>query len=406
MHLITSLLILLVLARVFGRLFKAMGYYPIIGDIFAGFLLGPSVFGVLETTKGLQGIVELGVFLLIFAAGLELDLKDVLRTLKKRAFICSSIICLASFSSGLAIGMLFSFPIFTSAIIGLCFVITSIPVAYGVLNNLKLADSKLGHTVMGTAVVLEIFALLVLGIIFEAKEGSSLLEFINLIVVKGFLMLIFFFSVTFANKILRSEFRHIQRTQKLFKQLIEYIGEEAIFGVGMVFVLVFSTLAEALGFHFIIGAFFGGLLLNKDIIGTNFFHSMTHTLESITKHFFTPIFFAHLGLLINTDAFDNWFLIASIVSVGYLAKIGSSWLGAKVSQFSSSDAFKIGLILNSRGTFDLIVADLAFTKGLIDAKILSILVLFGVSSVAFNPVVYRQLFSKKEQIESKSNTNT
>ena len=395
MHLITSLLLLLTVSRVLGRLFKSLGYYPIIGEILAGLLLGPSVFGAVESTESLKGIVELGVFLLIFASGLEVDMKDFISALKERALLCSLITFLGGFFAGLGVGVLLGLSLFTSVILSLCIVITSIPVALNVLSNTKLMDTKIGHTVMGTAVVLEIFSLLVLGITFDTKENSSLMEFIQLVFLKGTFMLVFFFSIMIVNKILRSELRHIRRTQKLFKQLIDHIGEEAVFGVGLVFVLVFSTLAEALGFHFIIGAFFGGLLLNKDIIGTNFFHSLSHTLESITSHFLTPIFFAHLGLLINLSAFEDWPLVLMIIGAGYGAKIFSSWIGAKVSGFNHTEAFKVGLILNSRGTFDLIVANLALSKGHIDSRFFSILILFGVLSVLFNPIIYRLVFHKE-----------
>ena len=398
MNLISSLLILLAASRLLGRLFKALGYLPIIGEIIAGFLIGPAVFGFLEPTESLHAIVELGIFLLIFDAGLKLDLKDILSSLKGKSLVWGLVAFVGAFSAGLLTGTLLELRFVTSIIIGLCFSITSIPVTLNFLNNAKLANTPLGTAIMGTAVILEILSLLVLGISFDIKEDSSLIDFMKVIGIKGIFMLLFFFLVLTVNKFLRAELYHIQRTQKLFNQLISYIGDEAVFGMGMVFVLLFSTMAEALGFHFIIGAFFGGLLLNKDIIGTNFFDSLSHTLTSITSHFLTPIFFAYLGLLINPDAFQNGFLIATILGAGYGAKIFSSWLGAKLIRFSLNDALKSGVILNSRGTFDLIVADLALSKGYIDRDMFSILVLFGVVSVLFNPIIYRR-FPKQKPIK-------
>ena len=392
MHLISSLLILLAASRILGRLFKSLGYFPIIGEILAGFLIGPAIFGFLEPTASLHAIVELGIFLLIFDAGLKVDLKDILSSLKGKALIWGLIAFIGSFSIGLLMGALLELRFVTSIIMGLCFSITSIPVTLNFLNNVKLANTSLGHTIMGTAVILEILSLLVLGISFDIKEESNLMDFIKVIGSKGLFLLLFFFLVMTVNKILRSEFYHIQRTQKLFNQLISHIGDEAVFGMGVVFVLLFSTIAETLGFHFIIGAFFGGLLLNKDIIGTNFFDSLSHTLTSITSHFLTPIFFAYLGLLINMDAFQNGVLICAILGAGYGAKIFSSWLGAKIIRFSMTESLKSGVILNSRGTFDLIVADLALSKGYIDRDMFSILVLFGVFSVLFNPIIYRRFF--------------
>ena len=111
------------------------------------------------------------------------------------------------------------------------------------------------------------------------------------------------------NKFLRSELLSTPQSKNIISKLISYLGEEAIFGAGVVFVLLFSTATEALGFHFIIGAFFGGLLLNKDIIGMGAFESMTKTLNSITDQFLTPYFLPPLAftflwkLLINPPFF-------------------------------------------------------------------------------------------------------
>ena len=393
MHLITSLLILLAGARILGRFFQSLGFFSITGEILAGFLLGPAIFSFIDPdVDGLNGIIELGIFLLIFAAGLEIDLKDFIISLKNKALVCGLMIFFFTFGFGLAFGAFFDLPFFSSVVIGLCFSITAIPVSIKFLTSLDLIKTPLGHTVMGTAIVIEIIALLVLGISSGADNNYSLLEYFQLIVIKGASMLGFFFLVMLVNKIFRSEIRYLQKTQVYFNQVIKTFGEEAVFGIGVLFVLIFSTISESLGFHFIIGAFFGGLLLNKDVIGTNFFDSLTKTLKSITGHFLTPIFFAYLGLHINLDAFENITFVLSLLVVGYGAKILVSWIAVRFSGFSSQESLKMGLILNSRGTFDLVVAELALVKGYIDTKIFSILILFGVLSVIFNPVLYRQIY--------------
>lgn len=400
MHLITSLLILLTASRLLGRLFQALGYLAIIGEILAGFLLGPAVFNFIQPSTSLSGIVDLAIFLLIFSAGLEVELKDFVKSLRSKALVAGVIAFLGSFSSGLLFGFYFDLSYVSSTVIGLCFSITSIPVALGFLQNLKVNNTEFGNMIMGTAVVIEVICLFVLGVSLDIKADYSLVDYLKLILGKGCLMAVFCACIMVVNKFLRSELHYIQRTQKLFSGLVKALGEEAIFGLGVFFVLLFSTVSEALGFHFVIGAFFGGMLLNKDIIGTNFFDSLSHTLESITKHFLTPIFFAYLGLLIELNSFENVVFVAALFGVGYGFKILSSWIGAKATGASSLDALKIGLILNFRGTFDLIVADLGLNKKYIDAKIFSILVLFSIFSVVFNPVIYRRLNKSKDSQEN------
>ena len=402
MHLISSLLILLAVSRLSGRLFKAFGYLPIIGEILAGFLIGPAVFGFLQPTERLDAIVELAVFLLIFQAGLKLDLKDIVRFLKGKSLVWGLIAFAGAFSGGLLLGAALKQSFHASIIIGLCFSITSIPVCLSFLSNVKLSGVPLGSAVTGTAVVLEILSLLVLGVSFEIGEESDIMSFLKIIGVKSFFMGLFFFLVRTANKILRAEFYHIQRTQKLFSTLIRYIGDEAVFGAGVVFVLIFSAITEAFGFHFVIGAFFGGLLLNRDIIETDFFDSLSHTLTSVTSHFLTPVFFAYLGLSVSPDAFQDGGLIFAVLAAGSAAKILSSFVGAKMVRYSLWDSLRSSVILNSRGTLDLVVANLALAKGHIDKNMFSVLVLFSVFSVFLNPVIYRRLPAKSESSKSES----
>ena len=408
MYLITSLLILLAASRLLGKLFESIGFFAITGEILAGFLLGPALFNFIDPdVEGLNGIVELGIFLLIFSAGLGVDLKDFIISLRSKALILGLLGFIGPFSAGLLFGSVLDMPFLTSLSIGLCFAITAIPVAIKFLRNINLLESPQGNAIIGAAIVIEILALLVLGISSGSDADYKLLEYIKMVLVKGAAMFLFFFLVMVVNKIFRSEIRHIQRTQKFFKWIIHSLGEEAVFGIGVLFVLIFSTVSESLGFHFIIGAFFGGLLLNKDIIGTNFFDSLSHTLKSITGHFLTPIFFAYLGLRIQTEAFEDGVFVATLICVGYGVKILSSWIGARFSGFSKNEALKMGLVLNSRGTFDLIVVDLALTKGYIDSKMFSILILFGVFSVMLNPVIYRHFYHREDkQKEDNKNEGT
>lgn len=403
MHLLSSLLILLTASRLLGRLFQSIGYFAIIGEILAGFLLGPAIFNFIDPDiRGLRGIVELGVFLLIFSAGLEIDIKEFLSSFKNKALLNGLITFVSSFAVGMGFGAIFNLGLLSSLVIGLCFAITAIPVAIKFLQNIKWMDSPGGTVVIGTAIVIEILSLLVLGISSSFSENEGWIQFFTTVLIKGGSMLGFFLLVLLVNKFFRSEFGHIKKTQKFVKRLLEALDKEAVFGIGVFFVLIFSTISEALGFHFIIGAFFGGLLLNKDVIGTNFFDSLSLTLNSITSHFLTPIFFAYLGLLIQLEAFylDNATFVFSLLVAGYLVKIISAFIGSNICGFNKKESLKMGLILNSRGTFDLIVAEIAFVKGYIDSKVFSILVVFGVFSVILNPVIYRRFFNKSEDTKT------
>ncbi len=388
MNLITSLLLLLICARIFGRLFKSIGFQEIIGEILGGLLIGLTT--LVSPNEELNGIVELAVFLLIFAAGLEMNLKDIFSALRKKALICALTSFTISFTAGILVSRFMDLKLIPSLVVGLCFAITAMPVVVGFLQNLKIMDTQVGHLIMGSTVLIDIVALLFLGITFDMDKTHTVFEFIKIFSFKTFKMAFFFIAIMLVNKFLRSEISRANKTEKAFNKLISYLGKEAIFGLGIVFVLGFSTLSEVLGFHFIIGAFFGGLLLNKDIIGTTAFLSMTRTLNAITSHFLTPIFFAYIGLHFSIDAFNEWKLLLLVMSIAFLSKILGSWLGSRLACFTSKEALQVGIILNSRGVLDLIVANLAYSKGYISADIFSILIFLGVSSVIINPFLYRR----------------
>ena len=401
MNIITHLLLLLACSRLLGRLFKSFGFSSIIGEILAGLLLSPTVFNMVSPSKELNGIIELGIFLMIFAAGLEMDLQDIFGAMRKKAILCSLIGCLFSFCSGLGIGYFWGLPLFSSFILSLCFSITALPIVIRFMNNFKFMDTSIGHTVMGSAVIIDILALLFLGVILNIQDTNHYLEVFRAVGLKMIGMIVFFIIVMLVNKFLRSEILHISRSQNIIKKFLNYLGEEAFFGIGVAFVLIFSTVTESLGFHFIIGAFFGGLLLNKDVIGVNAFKSMSKTLHSITDHFLTPIFFASIGLYFSLEAFEQPWMLLSIMGVAYLSKIVGSGIGAFWGGFNLKDSWKVGIALNSRGILDLIVADIAFSKGYVDSKVFSILICTGLFSFIINPILFRQLTR-----EEKSNDNS
>ena len=392
MSLITSLLLLLTCARLFGRLFKSLGFQEIFGEILGGLCI--SMTGLITPGQELSGIMELAIFLLIFEAGLEMKLQDIFSVLRKQALVCALSSFFISFSTGFVMShFLLELGILPAFIIGLCFAITALPIVVGFLQNLNIMDTQVGHLIVGSAVLIDILALLCMGIAFDMSSIRTGFEFLKIFSIQTIQMGFFFTAIMLVNKFLRSEISRAQASEALFNKLINYLGTEAIFGLGVVFVLGFSTLSETLGFHFIIGAFFGGLLLNKDIIGTDAFQTMNTTLNSITRHFLTPVFFAYIGLHFSVQAFNEWSFLLIMLACAFTSKIVGAWVGGKFIRLSNKQSLQMGIILNSRGVLDLIIAELAYSKGYIDAKIFSALIFLGLSSILINPVLYRRFIN-------------
>lgn len=395
LELLPSLLVLLIFARLLGKAFNAFGQHEIIGEIVAGLLLGPVVLNIVQGTSELSGIIQLSVFLLIFGAGLEMDLHEILDALKKKAFLSAAFGFFLPLASGVGLGVHFDLGMIQSLCIGLCLAITALPIVLKMLSSFEMQDTSIGHTVIGAAIIIDIIALLLLGVIIDTPTDAGAYTMMAS-VGKTCISLIFFFALILAaNFFLRNSFLNVARTKKLYQVTVDAFGDEGVFGLSLLFVLGFSTLSEMLGLHFVIGAFFGGLLLNRDIMGAVFFRKLDTTLGSVSNGFLTPIFFASIGMQLSVSAFERMDLLLAILIAGFATKFIGSWVGARIGGIGARDAMAMGIFLNSRGVLDLVIAELALKKGHITQPIFSALVILGVLSTVFVPFLYKRIAPKE-----------
>jgi Kef-type K+ transport system membrane component KefB len=292
----TSLLLLIVGARLLGGLVRRWGQPALLGEMLAGVLLGPVLLGWVQSTPGLQGVAELSMFFIILGAGLELDPRHVLRGFKGKALWTVLLGFLVPFVSGLLVGMAFGLDPMRTLFLGLCISITALPVAVRILEKFGLLDSLTARLTLSSAVVSDIVALLVLGVILSlpaqptltaafAATGHSLLKLGGL----GVLLAL-------AYGLLRLLERWDLSVAKGLDKVKEALGNEVIFGIAAVFVLAFSSVSENLGFHAVVGAFFGAMMLGEDVLGRRHYKSVESTLKAVSEGFLGPVFFAVIGL--------------------------------------------------------------------------------------------------------------
>ena len=113
------------------------------------------------------------------------------------------------------------------------------------------------------------------------------------------------------------------------ERLIGIFGPEALFGIVVLFVLGFGSVSEALGFHFVIGAFFGALLIDKRHFLASRYEELKKTLASVTGGFLAPIFFAFIGLKFDVDAIEELGFVLAVLGVSFVTKIFAGWLGGR-----------------------------------------------------------------------------
>jgi Kef-type K+ transport system membrane component KefB len=162
-------------------------------------------------------------------------------------------------------------------------------------------------------------------------------------------------------------------------------------------VLLFSTVTETLGFHFIIGAFFAALLINESIIGKENLTAVETTTSSLAMGFLAPIFFAGIGLEFDISSINNIGLLVAVIAVSYLSKILGGYIGGRIAGLSPKVSAVLGFGLNARGIMELVIANIAHKAGLISNEIFSILVIMGVLTTLTTPLMLKRGFRNMER---------
>jgi Kef-type K+ transport system membrane component KefB len=392
----TNLLILLVTAKVLGEIFERFKQPAMIGEILAGIIVGPSLFGIVHLTENIKVISELGIFLLVILAGLEINIDDILKSLKGKSLIISIMAFFVPLSSGFAVGYFFGLELMTTMFIGLCIAITALPVSIRILMDLGKLNTDVGQKIISVAIFDDVAALTILGVLLNIKDTNMSFSAIAIVASISLLKLFVFIALLafsyYIIKRLSSQGNFLENTINKFILLVK--GKETLFAAFFAFVLLFSSVTEALGFHFIIGAFFASMLLSESILGKENLKNIEKTTSSLAMGFLAPIFFAGIGLEFNISSIHNIELLVSIVLVSYLSKIIGGYFGSSFAGLSHKVSLIMGFGLNARGIMELVIANIAFKAGLIDNEIFSILVIMGVLTTITTPIMLKWGFGK------------
>ena len=387
----TNLLILLVSAKVFGEIFERFKQPAMIGEILAGIIIGPSLLGLVHLTENIKVISELGIFLLVILAGLEINIDDILKSLKGKSLIISIMAFFVPLLCGFAVGYFFGLELMTTMFIGLCIAITALPVSIRILMDLGKLNTEVGQKIISVAIFDDVAALTILGVLLNIKDTNMSFSAVAIVAVMSLLKLIVFIALlAFSYYMIRRLSRKgnfLETTIDKFILLVK--GKETLFAAFFAFVLLFSSVTEALGFHFIIGAFFAAMLLSESILGKENLKNIEKTTGSLAMGFLAPIFFAGIGLEFNISSIHNIELLISIVLVSYLSKIIGGYFGSRFAGLHHKVSLIMGFGLNARGIMELVIANIAFKAGIIDNEIFSILVIMGVLTTLTTPIMLK-----------------
>lgn len=390
MSLIIAILLLLVVSRVAAELAERAGQPAMIGEIAAGLLLGPSLLNLVHGSPELTAIADLGLLLLMLLAGMQISIGQLFDAFKGRKIWISLLGFLLPLTLGIGAGVALGLDGNRTLFIGLCIAITALPVSIRILMDLGRLDTRVGRYIVGAAIANDVLALLMLGVIVNTHAGRTAWSDVMALGGVSVLNVLIFMAAVYAAA------RLINRaagTTPVFHRLTGRLRvKEPLFALTLTFVVVFAALADALGLHLVVGAFFGALLLSHELLGSENFEQVQKTASAITMGFLAPLFFATIGLEFDAASLSGVWLPAVVLTVAFVGKIAAGRLGGWLAGLGPAESWALGIGLNGRGIMELVVARIGLSSGLVGPDLFSVLVLMGVTTTVITPVLLKRAF--------------
>ncbi|MDH5326148.1 MAG: cation:proton antiporter [Gammaproteobacteria bacterium] len=390
-----SLLIILLTARIFAELAARWHSPPVIGELLAGVVLGPSLLGWIEPMEAIKLMAEIGIILLLFEVGLKTDVKRLVRTGVK-----SVVVALCGFVLPLALGFalaywIFGLPLLVSLFIGGTLTATSIGITVRVLSDLNRQQSPEGQIVLGAAVLDDVLGVVLLALLYEFSIGGGI-SLLNAGKVLVFVVA-FFLVAPIAAKIISLIIKRIDASHHLPGLLPTTIVS---------LVLFFAWLAHALGAPELLGGFAAGLALSRRFFlplgiafrtDERFAHRIEDRMKPIVQ-LFTPIFFVYVGVSLNLHQIDwssvfIWGFSISLLVVAIMGKL----IGALLIQEPWSTRTIIGLAMVPRGEVGLIFAELGRASNIFSNEIYAGMVIVIALTTLLPPFVMKWFYGSLEK---------
>jgi len=381
-----DLAIIIIFAKLCGILARKCKAPQVVGEILAGLLIGPSILGWVNQSDFLAQMAEIGVILLMFSAGLETDLKDLVKTGPVAILIACSGVFIPLVCGGLLYMAFYgvspwgSEGFYKAVFVGTILTATSVSITVESLKEMGKIRGKVGTTILSAAIIDDVIGIIVLTFVIGFKNPDSRP---SAVLVNTVLFFVFAIVVGFIS-------------YKIFKTMdTRYPHTRRIPIAGLAFCLAMAYIAEKyFGIADITGAYVAGIILCS-IRDSKY---IAEKMDTNSYIMFGPIFFASIGLKTNVENMSMSILVFSIafVLVGLVSKIVGCGLMARLCKFSPMDSMKIGVGMMTRGEVALIVSQKGLTAGLLTpVYFTSVILLIIVSSVA-TPVILKILYSKAE----------
>jgi Kef-type K+ transport system membrane component KefB len=367
---------LLVAAKVFGWCAQKLGMPPVLGQLVAGVLVGPSFLGWVQPSLLTDTFSNIGVIILMFIAGLETDAQQM-RRVGRVAFISASMGVVLPFAAGTVFALASHYPLPASLFLGTLLTATSVSISAQTLKDLGKLTSKEGTTILGAAVIDDVLGLLVLSAILAFTLGEN--------PVWSLLKMVLYFPIAFL------------LGRYLFPLLSHWLPRllavEVRLGFVLALVFFYAWSAESLGnVAAITGAYIAGVLMSS----TDMREWVHDGMSKLGYALFIPLFFIGIGIQATFQGiWDNPALVGfslSLIGIGIVTKVVGCGGGALLGKFTPDEALKVGVGMISRGEVALISATIGLQAGLVTPALFSATVLLTIITTLVTPPLFKLVY--------------
>lgn len=379
-----SIALILLSTKVLGLFSKVVRLPQVVGALLAGIILGPACLGIVHSTEMLSNLSEIGVIVLMFAAGLETDIDELKRS-GKASFLIALIGVLVPLAGGAAVAYFFndstdSNVMLQNIFIGIILTATSVSITVETLKEMGKLSTRAGNAILGAAIIDDILGIIALTVVISMADES-----VNIGIV--LLKILGFFAFTFVAAV-GYHYAFKKWTDNSAVKLRRYVV------ISFVFCLVLAYCAEVFfGVADITGAFFAGLALS----GTKKSEYISKRFDTLSYLLLSPIFFAGIGLKVELPKMNGEIVLFTVLLcvVAALTKVIGCGLGAKICKYTSKESLQIGVGMISRGEVALIVANKGEAVGIMSDKFFAPVIIMVVFTTVVTPVLLKLVFKDK-----------
>lgn len=394
-RLLLQFLVIVSATRLSGRLFQKLGQPAVVGEMVAGILLGPSLFGWLlpdafhfvfavETHGTLRLLSQIGVCLFMFAVGMELDISHVRRRADTAVVVSHASIVLP-YLLGVVLALFLyhslaqagaTFTAF-SLFMGISMSITAFPVLARILQERALTRTELGSTAITCAAVGDVTAWTVLAFIVALVRSSNL----SAVAMNIALVLVFTALMLLAVKPGLARWFRVSRKD-------DSEPGKGVLAAVLCLVIAASLSTEIIGIHALFGAFLAGVVIPDP---GDLRHKLALRIENFSSVLLLPLFFVFAGLRTQVgllSGWQDWLVCVAIIAVATAGKLGGTALAARATGMEWRGALQLGALMNTRGLMELIVLNMGYDLGILSARIFTMLVVMAiVTTVMTGPLL-------------------